>query len=103
MDLDFHRSFEVVNPCEQDWTFNFYNKKCYKLVNMKKSYNKAKEHCKFLDVNAHLPSVPDEETNDFIKKLAGGDNIWLRAVRLNPGSVFDWADGSGTKSAFIKW
>ena len=69
---------------------------------MKKSYNKAKENCKSLDVNAHLPSVPDEETNNFIKKLAGGDNVWLGAVRLNPGSVFDWADDSGTTSAFSK-
>ena len=69
---------------------------------MKKSYNEAKEYCTSLDAVAHLPSIPDEETNNFIKKLARGDNIWLGAER-SAGPVFTWADSSGLTSTFSKW
>ena len=91
------------NPCKPDWTFNYHNEKCYKLVNEfgELPYYTAVNKCTDIDASSELASIHDEKTNNFIKTLARGEKIWLGAERKN--NIFTWADGSGTTTDFSKW
>ena len=91
------------NPCKPDWTFNYHNEKCYKLVNEhgELPYYTAVSSCTDIDASSELASIHDEKTNNFIKTLARGEKIWLGAERKD--NIFTWADGSGTTTDFSKW
>jgi hypothetical protein len=77
----------------------FFNGKWYRVYPEKSPWHTAKQKCTSL--GGQLAVVPDEATWMFIKKLAGGAQLWLGATDEEVHGIWKWIDG--TPVTFKAW
>ena len=89
----------IFSACAYGWMH--FSNGCYKHFPNGKSWKRARCSCKFSapDNDGDLASVPNQETNDFLSKLATG-NFWVGGYR-NTFNEWSWSDG--TPWTFESW
>ena len=81
------------------WTLR--NNKCYKLLgSIKKTWENARIACR--NNNATLASIPNAETENFLKNLSSGNPFWTGGKPCSAGSV-SWCWYDGTPFSFKNW
>ena len=85
--LTFSR-FESLTECKI-WSFSPHTRKCYKVF-PDKPWADAKQHCLQEHLNGNLASIPDEETQRFLDRIA--QHFWTGGFWYNGGWV--WTDGT---------
>ena len=83
--------YHIFSVCPKTFTLFPTTSKCYKFFNEKKSWDEASSYCK--NIGGNLPSVLDEETNNFISILSSEAGTWLGGNKSSNG-LWYWTDGS---------
>ena len=75
------------------WTFKADLKKCYKFYGAHKSWPEARRHCVDVTPGGQLVSIPDVDTQDFLKNQMGDGKFWAGGNIDDKGSWY-WLDGT---------
>merc|ERR1712198_432740 len=83
--------------CQDGWDYFPRTNKCYKHFNYSTiiTWMDAQNTCR--QFGGNLPTINDDETNQYVSNLVGGAYNWIGAYRVGPSNVndqFAWIDGS---------
>ena len=87
-----------ASECEPGWTLFEHTGECYKSVETILSRNDASTACKTDIPTAHLVSIPDNKTNEFVLSMVASRS-WIGLE--NVANEWVWSDG--TKATFTNW
>ena len=90
--LTFSR-FRSLTECKI-WSFSPHTRKCYKVFQAK-SWAEAKQHCLQEQLNGNLASIPDEETQNFLDRIA--QHFWSGGFYHDDAIGWEWTDGTPWK------
>ncbi|XP_033108721.1 uncharacterized protein LOC117110203 [Anneissia japonica] len=89
--------------CERGW--NFYEKNCYLLTNIKTNWTNNKIFCE--ERNASLTSIHNDSENKFVAKLCSKSNnnryCYIGLRKANQSANFSWIDGSNSTYIWPPW
>ena len=84
--------------CDPGWEFLEHTRQCYKSVETTLTQPNAIRACKAENPNAHLVSIPDKLTNDFVLSIVKSRS-WIGLTKIS--NQWYWDDG--TKAAYTNW
>ena len=87
-----------ASECEPGWTYFEHTGECYKSVETILSRNDASTACKTDIPTAHLVSIPDNKTNEFILSMVASRS-WIGLE--NVANEWVWPDG--TEATYLNW
>ncbi|KAH9504722.1 C-type mannose receptor 2 [Bulinus truncatus] len=87
----YSRGFYRLTNCQDGWEEN--KGHCYKVFNERSTWHNASDKCEKL--GGDLPSVPDGNTNRFIRNLTNNTNsVWIGLNDISIEKTYNWSDGS---------
>merc|ERR1712168_1423443 len=86
----------TTKDCQDGWDHFPHTNKCYKHFNYSTiiTWMDAQHTCR--QFGGNLPTINDNETNQFVSNLVGGASNWIGAYRVGPSNdsdQFAWIDG----------
>ena len=88
----------ILSACEPGWTHFEHTGDCYKSVETILSRTDASMACKRDIPTAHLVSIPDDKTNEFVLSMVASRS-WIGLE--NVANEWVWPDG--TKATYLNW
>ena len=83
--------FKSLTECKI-WSFSPHTRKCYKKFTDDKSWAEAKQHCLQEHLNGNLASIPDQETQNFLERMA--QHVWIGGFYHDNAIGWEWTDGT---------
>ena len=86
-----------IAGCADGWTYSNHNGLCYKYQSTKLPWTEARAYCQDLSAGGDLASVPDQATNDFLRKhvtTVPTVPSWIGATDEGSEGSWRWSDGS---------
>ena len=87
-----------ASECEPGWTYFEHTGDCYKSVETILSRSDASTACKTDIPTAHLVSIPDDKTNEFVLSMVVSRS-WIGLE--NVANEWVWPDG--TQATYLNW
>ncbi|XP_056323487.1 uncharacterized protein LOC130236758 [Danio aesculapii] len=79
----------------------YYQSRLYFISYEKKSWSESKRYCR--DRKADLIIINNREEQDFVKKISGGDMIWIGLTDSDEEGNWKWVDGTSLTTGFRFW
>ena len=86
------------SACDPGWTYFAHTRNCYKSDESKLTKSEASQACKAANPTAHLVSIFDKTTNDFIFSMIK-TRSWIGLNKVS--NEWRWEDG--TKASYTNW
>jgi hypothetical protein len=86
--------FNDANPQHLDAGALVFRGRFYKVILEKCSWHEAEQRCR--DMRGRLVAIPDQDTQDFVAKLAASRELWIGATEEVQEGVWVWSDGRKT-------
>ena len=93
----------TATNCIAGWVHSDENGNCYRYMDTKLSWNDAMKSCQSFNGinNGNLASIPDEATNNFLKRFGATKPKWIGGHYFNTGGEWKWSDG--TPWSYTNW